>query len=303
MNGACRLSGPETSGHSGAFLAGVSSFVDNTNFDSVFAGNQETTRMNGVRKLFEIPSLMAVMMLTVAACGGGGGGSSPTPVNNPPVAVNDSLFTPQDTSLTTAANKLTQNDTDADGNTLTVTGVGNASNGTVAFSAGNVIFTPSPNFSGSATYEYTVSDGSLNDTGQVTIDVVSATETGALFATDGGGGNASTKLYTLDPANGQILSTPGLIGYPVTGLAIQPGTGVLYGVTTGTDPRLITINKATGTGTVVGSLFNPLPSPCLTGPIADITFASDGTLYGWSEHSDDLVTINLITGVATAKQD
>ena len=36
-----------------------------------------------------------------------------------------------------------------------------------------------------------------------------------------------------------------------------------------------------------------------TSPVADITFASDGTLYGWSENTDELVTISKTTGVAT----
>jgi hypothetical protein len=36
------------------------------------------------------------------------------------------------------------------------------------------------------------------------------------------------------------------------------------------------------------------------GPVADITFTPDGTLYGWLEPgTDDLVTINLGTGAAT----
>jgi WD40 repeat protein len=38
-------------------------------------------------------------------------------------------------------------------------------------------------------------------------------------------------------------------------------------------------------------------------PIADITFRADGTLFGWSEGSDDLVTVNLATGVETVVAD
>jgi hypothetical protein len=83
----------------------------------------------------------------------------------------------------------------------------------------------------------------------------------------------------------------------VTGLAFDPTTDVLYGATGGFSPSpprrsIITINPATGVGTLIGAEGNG-------GPLADITFTSDGTLYGWGEGSDDLYTVNKSTGVAT----
>ena len=62
---------------------------------------------------------------------------------------------------------LLAGDTDADGDTLTVTGVSNAVNGTVSLddkgdgdaSNDEVIFTPTPGFSGDASFDYEVSDG------------------------------------------------------------------------------------------------------------------------------------------------
>lgn len=103
----------------------------------------------------------------------------------------------------------------------------------------------------------------------------------------------------MNPATGAVTGTIGAIGFSVTGLAVQPGTGVLYGVTAtgGPNPRsLITINKTTGVGTLVGALV-------VASPVADITFSGGGTLYGWSEDTDDLVTINLTTGAATVVAD
>ena len=119
-----------------------------------------------------------------------------------------------------------------------------------------------------------------------------------LYGADGGGGNPSN-LYILNPATGAIVSTVGPIGFAVTGLAIHPSTGVLYGSTgrnSATFPHsLITINKTTGAGTLVGSfVIGSLET------MADLTFTSDGTLYGWLEpSSDDLYTINTATGAAT----
>ena len=119
-----------------------------------------------------------------------------------------------------------------------------------------------------------------------------------LYGANGAGGNNAAVLVTLNPATGAVLSTIGPIGMPVTGLAVHPTTGVLYG-TTGNgggapvNPNsLIRINRTTGVGTLIGATG-------LGNPVADITFRSDGTLFGWSEDTDDLVTLNLTTGVAT----
>lgn len=113
-----------------------------------------------------------------------------------------------------------------------------------------------------------------------------------LYAADGQQGQPGN-LYVIDPATAAVVQTCGAVGFGVTGMAFHPGTGVLYG-TTGAEidpPALITINPATGAGTLVG--LNT------AGPIADITFRSDGTLFGWTENSDELVTVNLATGIET----
>src|SRR6516225_9985946 len=93
-------------------------------------------------------------------------------------------------------------------------------------------------------------------------------------------------------------AAPGGVG----AIAEDPRTGILYGVTapgflppSGTIRQLIRIDKITGRGTVIG----PLGPTGFRFGIADITFRSDGTLFGWSENSDDLVTINTATGAAT----
>lgn len=117
-----------------------------------------------------------------------------------------------------------------------------------------------------------------------------------LYGSNGAGGNKGD-LLILDPDSGAVLDTVGPIGYAITGLAVHPTTGVLYGVTGNADadaPRsLVTIDKATGAGTVIGAI-------SVGETAADITFGADGTLYGWLEPgSDDLATIDLSTGAAT----
>ena len=123
-----------------------------------------------------------------------------------------------------------------------------------------------------------------------------------LFAADGGGGNPNTTLYKVNPATGARMETIGEIGFSVTGLAFDPTSGILYGSTTSNDPTepgsLIRINTDTGAGTLVGAAGTRIVAGCTTGT-ADITFTTTGTLFGWSECTDDLYNINKATGVGT----
>jgi len=86
-------------------------------------------------------------------------GQGTTPTNQPPVANTDSATTAQNTAVTLEASTLLANDTDANGDSLSLTGVSNAVNGSVTFSNSNVIFTPSTNFTGNASFDYSISDG------------------------------------------------------------------------------------------------------------------------------------------------
>ena len=94
-----------------------------------------------------------------------------TPVNDPPIANDDVATTTTDTALVIPGATLTGNDTDVDGPALAVTAVANATNGTVALAGGDVTFTPDAGFVGTASFQYTVSDGTASDTGTVTVTV------------------------------------------------------------------------------------------------------------------------------------
>jgi VCBS repeat-containing protein len=94
------------------------------------------------------------------------------PVNDKPVAVNDTAATNEDTQVTILASNLLANDTDVEGDTLSITGVGKPENGTVALVSGNPVFTPTANFNGTGSFSYTISDGhGGTDSGKVTVTV------------------------------------------------------------------------------------------------------------------------------------
>jgi len=83
------------------------------------------------------------------------------PVNDAPVARDDSGFTVKDAaSVTLKAADLLRNDTDADGDALTIASVANATGGSVELLAdGNIRFTAQAGFSGQAAFNYVASDG------------------------------------------------------------------------------------------------------------------------------------------------
>jgi subtilisin family serine protease len=80
-----------------------------------------------------------------------------TPVEDPPLAVDDTTSTNEDSPVDVA---VLDNDSDPDGDTLSVNSVGAAVNGTPTINAnGTVRFVPSSDAVGDASFEYTVSDG------------------------------------------------------------------------------------------------------------------------------------------------
>jgi hypothetical protein len=119
-----------------------------------------------------------------------------------------------------------------------------------------------------------------------------------------GAGSSNAQLFTINPSTAAATYvadiTVGGFHVSMTGLAFQPGTGVLYGVTSNGNnysQTLVTINPLTGAATIVGG------PGALSGVVSDITFNQTGTmLFGWAanigSNPNRAVTINLITGVA-----
>jgi len=100
-------------------------------------------------------------------------------VNDAPVAIDDSVSTDEDTAIVLGISDIVDpNDTDLDGDTLVITAVSNPSNGSVVLNSdGTVTFTPDANFHGTATFDYTISDGNGgSDTATVTVNVGSVND-------------------------------------------------------------------------------------------------------------------------------
>ncbi|MBK9713170.1 MAG: ExeM/NucH family extracellular endonuclease [Kouleothrix sp.] len=96
-----------------------------------------------------------------------------TPVNDAPVANADTLTLLEDASATTV--NVLANDTDVDGDSLTVTSVTQGAKGVVTLAGGVVKYTPNANASGADSFSYTIADGhggSATGTVSVTITPV-----------------------------------------------------------------------------------------------------------------------------------
>jgi large repetitive protein len=157
-------------------------------------------------------------------------------VNDPPVAVNDTASTNEDTPVIIS---VLANDTDLDGDTLTVTAA-TAANGTVMRNAnGTITYTPNANFNGTDTITYTISDG-RGGTSTATVTVTIAAVNDAPIAV-----GALPAQTNLDAASGISVPTAAAftdvdnatLTYSVTGLPAGLSINATTGVITGTIDR------------------------------------------------------------------
>ncbi|WP_180937322.1 tandem-95 repeat protein, partial [Vibrio parahaemolyticus] len=92
-----------------------------------------------------------------------------TPVNDSPVAVDDTTSIQEDTAVTI---DVLTNDTDVDGDKLSIESASvPKEQGTVEVVDGKLVFTPAENFNGHAEITYTVTDGELTDEAKVSVTV------------------------------------------------------------------------------------------------------------------------------------
>ncbi|GJM40152.1 MAG: hypothetical protein DHS20C20_04340 [Ardenticatenaceae bacterium] len=91
------------------------------------------------------------------------------PINDDPVATDDSDSTPKDTAVTI---DVLDNDTDPEDDSLSITAVTQGSKGSVSHNGSTVTYTPNPGEIGTDTFTYTISDGTTgSDTGTVTVQL------------------------------------------------------------------------------------------------------------------------------------
>ena len=98
-------------------------------------------------------------------------GCDSSDLNISPEAKNDIVNTVKNVNALIPVSTLLNNDTDDNGDTLTLISVSNPINGTVTLNANEIVFVPTQNFIGEATFHYTISDGN----GETSIALVTVT--------------------------------------------------------------------------------------------------------------------------------
>jgi uncharacterized protein (TIGR03382 family) len=202
-----------------------------------------------------------------------------TPVNDPPTAADDS-FTVAEDSAATVFNVLANDSAAPDtGETLTITSVTQPANGTVAFTASNVSFTPAADFNGTTTFTYRISDGNGGTaTGQVTVTVTPVNDPP----------DAVNDAYTV--AEDSAASTFSVLDNDTT----APDTGETLTITSVTQP-------AGGTVTFTATHVSFTPAPNFNGTATFTYTVSDGN--GGSDTATVTVTVTPLNDPPDAVDD
>ncbi len=241
-----------------------------------------------------------------------------TGTNDAPVADDDSYVVAEDGSVTiNAANGVLNGDTDADGDTLTVTGLlSGPGNGTLTLNAdGSFTYTPDPGYNGTDSFVYEVSDGNGGtDTATVTINVGGVNDNPvaspdvATIAEDAIAPVTGNVLTNDTDADGDILtvSNPGdqtggfgtltLNADGTYSYSLDNGNATVQALGVGeTLTETFTYSVADGQGGTASSTLTITITGTNDGPVAD------DDSYGVAE--DGSVTINAANGVLDGDTD
>ncbi|GJE59036.1 hypothetical protein MPOCJGCO_1122 [Methylobacterium trifolii] len=232
-----------------------------------------------------------------------------TPVNDPPVAVADTLPATEDTAVTFTAAQLLGNDTDIDSpnSALRIASVTSGTGGSVVLNPdGTVTFTPVANFNGAASFSYVTSDGTaVSNSATVTVNVAavndaptatitatsySATEQtdlslkGQLSVGDVDGGNGP-ETVTLAVTAGILTVTSG-----TSGATVVSGSGTDSVTISGTIAQLNALLGGDATSTVTYNADSDTPPGSAT---LTLTINDNGNTGGAALTGSDVATVSI----------
>lgn len=184
------------------------------------------------------------------------------PVNDPPALTNDVVVMNEDSTSTI---RVLLNDRDTDGDPLVLVNV-TAPSGTATVVGTNVVFTPAPNFNGTNTLTYFVTDGTVTNSAFVTVIVLPVDDAPTI--------NHLTVTITED----STLST-NVVGDDLDGDALT------YGVLFKSPTSLLTLNTGTGQ-------FDYTPPLNDTSTNLVLLSVFDGSLYATSTVQIIIIPVN-----------
>ena len=197
-----------------------------------------------------------------------------TPVNDAPVAVNDRVATDEDTKVVV---EPLRNDTDPEGHPLVIVDVTAPAHGeaVIGVDGSSIGYSPDPNFNGTDTFSYTVSDGfGGTASAAVTVTVNPVDDPVDLTGTVATG---DAPIAVAVNADGSRLYVANAGDDTVTVIDTATNT-VLATVAVGDLPRALAVNTATGLVYVVNQLGDSVSviDPATNTVIDDINIALEG---------------------------
>ena len=226
------------------------------------------------------------------------------PGNTPPVAVADSYTVHAGETLTIAAAAgLLANDSDGDGDALSVLSFSAAANGTLnVVTDGSFTYAPNPGFTGTETITYTISDGTTTSSGTLTIEVQNA----APVAVDDSYTVQSGETLTVLAAAGLLANDTDADGDILRAISYSsPSNGVLDVVADGsftytsnagfTGAETISYTISDGTSTASGQLTINVTPPGNTPPVA--------VADSYTVHAGETLTIAAAAGLLANDSD
>lgn len=239
------------------------------------------------------------------------------PANTAPVATLDGYTTAEDTPMVITAPGLLSNDTDADGNALSAVSFTQPVNGTLTTNAaGGFTYSPNLNFTGSDSFTYRVSDGTVSSAPATVTIMVTPINDAPVATADSYSVALGTALTIAGPGvlsndtdvDGDAL-TAALVSGPAHGTVAVNGNGSFaYTPTagyTGADSftyrasdGAATSAPATVSITVVGANSAPVANgdSYTTAKDTALTIAGPGVLGNDDDTDGDALTAALVTG-------
>jgi hypothetical protein len=212
------------------------------------------------------------------------------PINDPPDAIDDSATTNEGGNVAIA---VLANDTDLEGDALSITSVSTPAHGTATINGNTITYTPSPTYSGTDSFTYTMSDGPATDNATVTIQIKDVLGNVAVLGThsvwlQSGADVLSGDVIANDAGSAPFLSSTEVsiassattaAGWDVQGHRVT----IASGATVASD---VYSNQLANSGSVSGAQYTPLSLPVFATLPAfqsaspgstDINVASNGT--------------------------
>ena len=213
-------------------------------------------------------------------------------VNDDPVATADTATTNKDQTVVI---RVLENDTDVDGDTLTVTDVGTPVNGAggITGTGTTITYTPTAGYIGEDNFFYEISDGTLTSRSRVTVTVTKNADLSALTIT--GGSLTPTFVpeatsYAVEVAHSvssvtvtPIASDP-IATVTVNGTLVNSGDSFEVALPAGTERSTITmaVTNEDYTKTYTIQILRP-PPPDVTSPTVEIISEATGPISGTFE--------------------